>query len=65
MPNGTIVVKSLPENWGHDSHMSLYMNNFVYSIGGFTHHNMGKEGRSEYIPIFCYSQIPIRCIGAY
>ena len=33
--NGTIVIKPLPETWGTDSHVSVYMNKFVYSIGGF------------------------------
>ena len=35
MANGTIVIKNLPETWGTDSHISVYMNKFVYSIGGF------------------------------
>ena len=35
MANGTIVIKPLPETWGTDSHVSVYMNKFVYSIGGF------------------------------
>ena len=35
MANGTIEIKHVPETWGTDSHVSVYMNKFVYSIGGF------------------------------
>ena len=36
MPDGTTKVKNLPDNWGTDSHVTVYMDGFVYSISGYT-----------------------------
>ena len=44
MPNGTVVMRPLPETWGMDSHACVYMNNYVYSIGGYNHYSIGTYG---------------------
>ena len=43
MPDGTTKIKNLPANWGTDSHVTVYMDGFVYSISGYKHYAIGKD----------------------